>query len=174
MAATEKKQMWFHSSDDGVAPATGRRKMAASQGIYMPGTGCYVSTSGTVKITDTSDGTGDVWHGFLMDTITAQHAANDVVNVAFIDRKHKYCVFVETSDSDSAIAQTNVGNEYGLRVATGTGKIGYTTLDLGNANATVDVVDLLCNVEPNKFAVTDSPGIAIVRFIEANIAATKA
>ena len=148
----------------------------------MPGAPCYISTSGTVKLSDTADGTGDVHHGFIVglansDTvwpITAELAANTEVKVALIDLSHIYAAYVETSDSDSAVAQANVGNKYGLRVATGAGKIGYTTLDLGNSNTVVQVENAMFNVEPLRFAAADNPGVALVRFLTANVNTTKA
>lgn len=182
MAATQKRQMWLWSTADGVAPEVVDRPIAASQGIFMPGAPCYISTSGTVKLSDTADGTGDVHHGFIVGVsdrsttwpLTAELAANARVQVQLIDPDDTYAVFVESNDSDSAVAQSNVGNNYGLRVATGAGKIGYTTLDLNNANAVVNVKATMADIEPSKNAAADNPGIALVKFIPANVTATKA
>jgi hypothetical protein len=182
MAATVKKQMWLWATPDGVAPETGVRLIAASQGIFMPGAPCYVSQSGTVKLSDTSDGTGDVIHGFIVGVanratawpLTAELAANTEVVVQFIDIADTYAVYVETNDSDAAVTQAMIGDQYGLRVATGAGKIGYTTMDTNNANATVQVVNTIWNVETSKNAAADSPGIALVKFLAANVNASKA
>jgi len=183
MAATLKKNIWFFSSDDGVAPQVVTRLIAASQGIFMPGAPCYISTSGTVKLADTSDGTGDVVHGFIVgcanaDTVwplEAQLAANTEVKVALISLNHLYAIYVENAGSDSALAQAQVGNSYGLTVATTpAGSIGYTTLNIANTNTTVNVVNGMFNVEPLRNAAADNPGIALVRFLNANVNAVKA
>jgi len=182
MAATVYKNIWFHSSDDGVQPVIEKGLIAASQGILIPGAPLYLSQSGTWKAADTSDGTGDVWHGFLVGLVNksstwplaAEQAANTEIRVARISTKHKYVVQVENNDSDSAVAQTNVGNEYGLRVATGASKVGFVTMDLNNSNDTVTVVDIMSNLEPSKFSTSDSPSWAQVRFLSAVIEAERA
>ena len=103
MAATEKKQMHWLSSPDGVAPEVVVRKIATTQGVFMPGAPCYISQSGTVKLADTSDGTGDTIHGFIVGVVdqtkawplTAQLTANDEVLVELIDTDDLYAVYVE-------------------------------------------------------------------------------
>jgi len=182
MAATEKKQMYVLSTADGVAPNIVTRKMAASQGIFMPGAPCYVSTSGTVKLSDTADGTGDVHHGFIVGVVdksttwpvTAALSANDEVRVQLIDTADLYVVYVENNGSDSAAAQTIVGDQYGLTVSATAGEVGYTTMDLNNANAVVEVIDIYSNLDPEKETTSTSPGRAVVRFLAANVNATKA
>ena len=182
MAATEKKNMWFFSSDDGVAPRLVTRKIAASQGIFMPGAPCYMSEDGTVKLCDTSDGT-DAWHGFIVglsnsDTvwpITAELAVNTEVKVAMIDTSHLYAVYTENAGSDAAVAQTDVGIKYGLVVSATAGEVGYTTLNIAETTQdTVTIENTMWNVEPLRHAAADNPGIALVRFLAAVITAQKA
>ena len=173
MAATEKKQIWFYSSDDNLAPNIVRGLIAASQGIMMPGAPLYRSTSGTWKLCDTADGS-DAWHGFLMNTISAEMAANTEIRIALIQRRCTYAVFTENNGTDSAIAQSNVGNQYGLTVSATSGQVGYTTLDLNNGHGIVDVVDIMSNLESIKFTTSDAPGVSLVKFTDAVIAATKA
>ena len=181
MAATEKKQMYALSTTDGVAPETVTRKIAASQGIFRPGAPCYISTSGTAKLSDSADGTGDVWHGFIVGVVdksivwplTAALSANAEVRVQLIDTDTRYCVFVENNDADAAALQAHVGNQYGLRVSTTAGNIGYTTMDVNNSNAVVQVVDIWSNLDPETETTSTSPGRAVVKFLAANIAATR-
>ncbi|MFZ4397570.1 MAG: hypothetical protein ACOYOU_18320 [Kiritimatiellia bacterium] len=182
MAATEKKQMWFWSSSDGGEPEVQPYPIAASQGIFMPGAPCYISTSGTVKLSDTADGTGDVHHGFIVGVqsratawpLTAELAANSVVLVQIIDTHDFYAVYTENAGTDAAAPQSIVGNRYGLTVSSTAGQVGYTSLNLANSNAVVQVYDVIQNVEPSGHAAADAPGIAIVKFIPANVYATKA
>ena len=182
MAATSTRQMWFHSSDDGSHPNVERGLIAASQGIFMPGAPVYLSQSGTWKLSDTSDGTGDVWHGFIIGLenksstwpITAELSANTAIKVARINVKHKYCIYCENNGTDSAVAQTNVGNEYGITVSATASEVGYCSLDLNNSNDTVTVVDIMSNLEPSKFSTSDNPGVAVVRFLNAVIEAERA
>lgn len=182
MAATATKQMWFLSSDDGIAPTEERGLMAASQGILIPGALLYLSQSGTWKAADTSDGTGDVVHGVfagLVDKsatwpITAELSANAAILVKRITTRQLFCVYCENNGTDSAVAQANVGNEYGLTISTTAGEVGYATLDLNNSNDTVSVVDIMSNREPSKFTTSDAPGVAVVRFLAAAIEAEKA
>ena len=182
MAATEKKQMWFWSSPDGVAPEKVTRKIAASQGVFMPGAPCYISTSGTVKLADTSDGTGDTIHGFIVGLankttawpITAELAANTEVEVSLIDTDDTYAVFVENNGTDAAATQAMVGDSYGLTVSTTATQIGYTTVDVNNSNTTVIVQDIMSNVNPSKYTTSTAPGIMLVKFLPANVNASKA
>jgi len=133
-------------------------------------------------LADTSDGTGDVVHGFIVGRVdqtiawplTAALTANDEVLVELIDIADLYAVYVENNDSDAAAPVTIIGNSYGLRVATGAGKIGYTTLDINNAHTTVNVVDVMANRNAVKYDTTTAPGVAIVKFLAANVNATKA
>lgn len=175
MAATEKKNIWFHSSDDGIAPVTKNVLMAASQGIYMPGAPAYICTSGTAKRCATSASSStDSWSGFLLDTITAEHAANDVVKMSMINTRCNYAIYVETSGTDAAATQAMVGDNGGLTVSATTGQIGYTTYDTGNAYDAVTVQDLMYNLEPSKFALTDAPGVLIVKFMASAVNVEKA
>jgi len=181
MAATEKKQMHWLSSPDGVAPEVVVRKIAGSMGVFMPGAPCYVSQAGTVKLADTSDGS-DVVHGFIVGVVdqtkawplTAELTANDEVLVELIDTDDLYAVYVETSGTDAAAPVTIIGDQYGLTVSTTATQIGYTTLDTGNANATVQVVDVMANRNAIKYDTTTAPGVAIVKFLSAVANGTKA
>jgi hypothetical protein len=182
MAATVKKNIWFHSSDSGGTPDRVRGLIAASQGILIPGAPMYLSQSGTWKVSDTSDGTGDTIHGFFAGRedreatwpLTAELSANAAILVDKVSVQHKYLVFVENNDSDSAAAQTIVGNEYGIRVATGAGKVGYVTVDINNSNDTVTVLDVMSNLTPLKYTTSTSPGLALVRFLSSVIEAERA
>lgn len=181
MAATVKKQIWFLSSDDGIAPTEEVGLITASQGILIPGALMYQSTSGTWTKADTSDGTGDTIHGVLAGTVnksttwplTAELAANTEILIKRVTTRQLFAVYCENNDSDSAVAQAQVGNDYGLRIATGTGKVGYVTMDINNGNSTVTVIDIMSNRD-TKATTSDNPGVAVVRFRAANIDATKA
>lgn len=182
MAATEKKQMHWLSSPDGVAPEVVVRKIAGSQGIFMPGAPGYVSQDGTVKLADTSGTTTDVVHGFIVGVVdqtkawplTAALTANDEVLFELIDTDDLYAVYVETSGTDAAAPVTIIGDQYGLTVSTTATQIGYTTLDTGNANVTVQVVDVMANRNAIKYDTTTAPGVAIVKFLSAVANGTKA
>ena len=171
--ATQKRNIWFYSSADGVPPEIKNYPIAASQGIYMPGAPVYVSTSGTVKLCDTADGS-DAWHGFLVSGVAAELAADTVVRVQMIRANQLWAVYVSNTDADIVAAQTRVGDQLGLRVQTAAGQIGYTTCDVANANAVIQVVDLMSNVEPSKYSTSDSPGVILVKFLTAVIQAAKA
>lgn len=182
MAATVKKNIELYATADGAAPEIVRGKIAATQGVLIPNAPLYLSTSGTWKAADTSDGTGDVIHGLFVgldDTsatwpITAALAGDTAIKVLVVDPADKFVVYVENNDSDAAITEASKGNEYGLRIATGTGKVGYTTLDLNNSNDTVVVKEVMQNVEIAKAAAADNPGRAIVQFLNAAVEAEKA
>ena len=67
MAATVKKNIWLFQTGDGVAPEVrSNQKIAVSQGILIPNSPLYLSTSGVWKAADTSDATGDVVHGLFV------------------------------------------------------------------------------------------------------------
>jgi len=181
MAATVKKQIWLLSSDDGIAPTEEIGLITSTQGILIPGSLMYQSTSGTWTKADTSDGTGDTIHGVFAGTVnksttwplTAELAANTEILIKRITTRQLFAVYCETGGADTTVAQTNVGNDYGLTIATGSGKVGYVTMALDNAHSTVTVVDIMSNRD-TKATTSDSPGVAVVRFRAANIDATKA
>ena len=183
MAATVKRQIALYATGDGKPVDIVRGKIAASQGILVPGSGLYLSTSGTWKACDTSDGS-DAWHGFFVgldDTsaawkITAELAANTVIKIALIDPHDLYAVYfcTGTAGSDIAAAVTNKGIKYGLDVGAASGYVGHVLLDVTNSNDTVLVVDVLSEVETAKAAAADSPGVGIVKFLDAVVTAEKA
>lgn len=173
MAATEKKQMWFWGSSDGLPPEEVWRPIAATQGVYMAGAPFYISTSGTAKLCDTSDGS-DAWHGFANIGPTAQRDANTEIRMSLIKHTHEYAVFVENGGTDAAASQSYVGIEYGLTVSATATQVGYTTLNVANSNDTVTVKDCAFNLEPYKYASTANPGVLIVTFLDAVIQAEKA
>jgi len=182
MAATVKKQIKLLSSDDGIAATEEIGLMAASQGILIPGALLYLSMSGTWKAADTSDGSDDVVHGVFAGLvnkgstwpITAQLAASTKILVKRITTRQLFAVYCEDNGTDSAVAQANVGNEYGLRISTTAAQVGYATLDVNNSNDTVVVVDIMSNRESCKYTTSDAPGVAVVRFLAAAIEAEKA
>lgn len=177
MAATEKQNIWPYSASGNTAPRKVKRKLAASQGIFMPGCPFYVSTSGTLKRSDTADGTGDTYHFIAAAGVSAEQSANTEISGYLIDTDTLWCVMIENNGTDAAATQALVGNQYGLKVSTTAGQIGYTTLDVNNANACVEVVDIwpnVCPSDPNYGTTSDAPGIAIVRFRSSVINVTRA
>lgn len=184
MAATEKRTMWLYKTADNLPAEVKEYPIAASQGVLIPGAPMYISTSGTAKVCDTSDGS-DAWHGFLVGLadpvgtwpISTELAANTKVRIQLIDTDDTYAAYCSTSTSDSAAAQSIVGTSYGLRVETGTGIIGYTTVSLSDStNDTVKVVDVMGNLDTknSQFDLTTSPGVALVKFLSAVVTADKA
>ena len=170
MAATEKKNIWQWSGD---APEVQVGRITASQGAYMAGAPCDVCTSCTLTLGDTADGS-DGWHGFLCECQATELAGSTEVKWVPIVRDALYAVYVESSGTDSAVVQSRVGDQYGLKVSTTAGQIGYTTLDVGNANAIVQVMDLAFNVDSARFSSADDPGVALVVFLDSVVDSTKA
>ena len=178
MAISKKRNLWFVSSDTGKPPEVVQGLMAASQGAIMPGSPMYRCTAGTWKLGITS-ASSDAVHGILIGPFTAgaanaEFSGNAVVRIALLTPGQKWAMFVNNSTNDSAIGQSNVGNPYGINVGSDSGYVGYTTLSLGNSNATVLVVDLMANVESQKFSTSDNPGVALVKFLPAVITQAKA
>ena len=181
MAATRKFTLSFHSSTKKVEMVKGL--IAASQGILIPGAPLYLSQSGTWKVCNTADGS-DAWHGLLVGRVaspatwplTAALTANDEIYIAKIDAAHIYSVYVEASGTDAVAAQTDVGDQLGLTVSATSGEVGLTTLDTGNANVVVKVVDIASNKDTTerKSTTSDNPGVAYVQFIQSIIDSAKA
>lgn len=181
MAATEYKQMWFWGSPSGVAPTRRPYPIAASQGVFMPGAPCYISTSGTVKLAATTSAANQAFHGFIVGLsnptstwpITAELDANTSVEVILVDANQYWAVYAENNGTDTAVAQTNVYDTYGLTVSSTAGEIGYTTVDVNKStNVVVQVVDLATNLDSNTYSSSANPGVLIVKFLQANINAT--
>lgn len=182
MAATEKKNMWLHSTPGNTPPETVIRKIAASQGIFMPGAPCYISTAGTVKLSDTSDGTGDTHHGFIVGVvdksvkwpITGALSVNDEVLVSLIDPRYKYIVALESGGTDTAEVQTSVGDQVGLVVSATAGEVGYISANIAETtNVAVKIVDIMSNIEPEFFDLTKTPGYGLVSFLPSVIDVTR-
>lgn len=174
MAATEKKNIWWVSSPDGVAPETVVGRITASQGVLMPNTPMYLSTAGTWTLSDTSDGSGDTYQGLLVGIkdptatwpMTAQLAGSTAVLIQLIDPNDTYKVCIENNGTDAAAAQTYIGENYGLRVSATATQIGYTTMDVNNANGAVRVYDIEYNLT-QKGDLSTAPGVAYVKFLAA-------
>jgi len=174
MAATVKRNIWLYSSAGNVAPERVRGRMAASQGILIPGAPLYLSQAGTFKAADTADGTGDLITHMLATYLTAEAAVNDVVYAVRVTTGQLWAVYVESGASDSAAATAIVGDQYGLNIDTGSGKVGYTTLNLANSNAHVTVEAVMSDLEPSRFTTSTNPGVAIVRFLDGKCNGTRA
>jgi hypothetical protein len=175
MAATATKNIFLHKTADGVAPEVVVGKVAGSQGIMIPNTPMYLSTDGTWKISDTSDGTGDTYQGLFVGLqnasstfpLAAELTANTEIRVMLIDPADYYCVYLENNGTDIAEAQTYVGEQYGLTVSGTAGEVGYTSCDVNNANGAVAVKNIMSNIDPIKYDTTSTPGLAIVQFLAA-------
>ena len=174
MAATEKKNIWCYSTEDGLGVEVQTQLIAASQGLWMPNTPFYVSQAGTLKLSDTADGTGDSYHGLALRDIDAELSANAKVRIGMIEVNDTYAVYLENNGTDLAESQAYVGDQYGLKVSSTAGQIGYTTLDINNANACVQVVDIMSNRDSVKFDTSTTPGVALVRFLSTVVKTTRA
>jgi len=174
MAATEKRQIWRHNKSAGQEPQAQRiGKIAASQGLMIPGSLLYQSQAGTFKAVDTSDGTDAITH-VLNTEISTELAASAEIFVQEIQDDDVFAVYVENNGTDAAATQAIVGDQYGLTVSATAGEVGYVTLDTNNSNAVVKVVDVMGNIEPELFDLTTAPGVALVKFLPAVINAAKA
>jgi len=179
MAITKKVGHWINVSDV-VVPMGPAQKIYSGQGLYVADSPGYMSTSGVLKRCDTSDGS-DALTGFLMDQPATEHAANDLVPFADLRKcvgVPKFLLYCETSGTDLAVAQANIGNTYGISVSTATGYIGYTTVDVGNSNKVVLVEDIAINKTGLTMASpgtpTAAPSLAVVSVLAAIIAGLKA
>jgi hypothetical protein len=175
MAATQKQNIWPYSRTGSISPRVVTNKITASQSDYIAGHPFYVSaTAGTVTKSDTCDGTGDVYHRIALANQTTELAGNTEIKMYQITRDVLWCIYVENNDSDSAAAQTIVGDRFGIRVATGAGKKGYTTLDINmTTNVAMLVDNIMSNVEGGIYTTSTSPGIAIAYFLPAVIDAER-
>jgi len=161
MAATVKKQMWFYSSDDGVAPNTDTVQIAGSMGLPIAGTPMVQAADGYWDIVATD---GVLCHGFLAETILVEKAEGDKVRIVRGNAKHVYAIYCESAGTDSAVVQSDVGDAYGPTISATAGEVGYTTLDLNETtNLMFDCEDIMYNKEPLKYALADAPGVALVR-----------
>ena len=185
MAATVKKNIWWYSSPDGVAPEVrANQKMVATPGILIPNTPLYLGEIGYWETADTCDGTGDIFHGLFVGLqdptatwpLAADPAAIAEVRVLIIDPDDTFAVYCENNGTDAAAAQAQVGNDYGLTVSTGTvGEVGYTTMDINaTTNVAVRVVQVLGNLDTIDHDLTTAPGVALVQFMASHVNEEKA
>ena len=171
MAVTEKKNIWFLSSPDGTPPPVRTYQYGGGGEIFMPGA--------PVELTGAADGQCDLvatddtaMLGYVVGVVdkskawplTAALSAGDEVRVAIVRAGDLYAVYADSGDSDTTLAQANVGDVLGIRVSAVAGSIGYVTMDKAETTNTMfRVVDLMANREPSKFSTSDSPGVAIVK-----------
>lgn len=176
MAVTEKQTLSFYSSPGNVPPAVRTVQIAASQGIWMPGAIAYVSNSGLAKVAVASASATEAYHCLLLDKITAELDVNTEVRAMFLDTSHVYQVYIANNVTDAAEAQGLVGDHYGLMVSKDTaGEIGYCTLDTSETGyISVQVIDMMNNVDPEKYDTSTTPGVALVKFRSVCLEATKA
>lgn len=184
MAITEKRNIRRVMTPGVGRPIVKSYPIAATQGIFMPGAPCFIeATSGTVKLADTTDGTGDAWHGFIIGIsdksvhatswpLTAELTAAVKVDVELIDLDSIYEAYCTDTAADAAAPQTAVGDSYGLRVeTTPAGMIGYTTVVLSEkTHVAVKVTDVLGNLDVGntEFDLTTAPGAVQFKFLKAN------
>ena len=170
------RSMWNWSTPDGVAPNKVVGRIAASQGIFMPGTPFYRDASGTWTMTATTNASSDRIHGFCVGAVngattwplTAEQAVNTEMYFEEVGLEDTYAVFVNANAADAAATDALIGVDYGLDMNATAGTIGHTTMNTGDTtNVVVRVTNILSRVEPSKHTTSDSPGIALVRFLTA-------
>ena len=171
-----KRTMWNWRTSDGNPPSKVVGRIAASQGIFMPGAPFYRDASGTWTLSATSDGTNDNIHGFCVGAVngattwplTAEQAVNTEMYFEEVGLEDTYAVFVNANAADAAATDALIGVDYGLDMNATAGTIGHTTMNTGDTtNVVVRVTNILSRVEPSKHTTSDSPGIALVRFLTA-------
>ena len=168
------RTLWSWSTADGVPPTRVVGRIAASQGIFMPGAPFYRDSSGTWTRQTTTNATGDRVHALCAGPVNAATTwpltAEAAVNTEFyfdeIEADDTYAVFVNANAADAAATDALIGNDYGLDMNATAGTIGHTTMNTGDTtNVVVRVVDIMSRVQPNGHTTSDSPGVALVRFL---------
>ena len=175
MAILEYQNIKPYSRTGNVAPSNRPYKMAASQGLFIAGHPFFInSTSGTLIKGDTCDNSDDVYHVIVTENCTTEKAVGDLVNGVAITTDILWAIRVTDNGDAAAAAQALVGNEYGIAISTTTGQIGYTVLDTNNSYTAVHVENVMGNLESGRYDLTSTTkNIAIVRFLAANIDATR-
>jgi hypothetical protein len=178
MTITQKANLWPVSHRDGsrIAITSEPKKIAASQSTYIAGALFYESTSGTLKVSDTSDGTGDLYQYRALELQATELDANTEIMVARISAQHIYGIMVENNTADAAATAALKGNEYGLTISTTSGMKGYVTLDVNNSNPAFHVTAIHPEwypLDPNYGSTTDTPGIVYGYFLPSVIDATR-
>ena len=162
MAVTKKCPPWVWGGD----PCQLRVEQVASSQTYTVGTPVQ-KYGGYVQIAENSDSAADESiYGFVYSTVGTAVAAGTEIYVAVINVNQLWGIWVSNSDSDSAAAQTIVGNQYGHYVQASSPYLGYTTLDLNlSTNPSMIVEDIVSNLNTDLVASAGtSPGAAVVRF----------
>ena len=170
MAATVVQNISYvkNNSNSEAPPSVVTLPIAASQGAYDPGAPMYLNSSGQLKLATTADGSDDKFQYIALVGQATELAAGTSIKVYEITDDQIWRIFVENNDADATASAAYKGNEYGLRVATGAGKIGYTTVDVSNANAVVRVVNTYHEFNPDHQiygSSTKSPNMLLVRFL---------
>ena len=170
MAATVKKQIYLYSTDDGVAPNTDIVQMASGQGLPIAGTPMVQAADGYWDVVTTD---GILCHGFLAEAITTQASEGDKVRIVRARVGARYVMRCDSDDTDSVVVQADIGDSFGVTVSAVSGMVGYATLNLGETGAPLfNLVDIMFNKEPLKFALADDPGVAIVTIVTTALASS--
>ena len=142
-------------------------RIAATQ-TFGIGTPVY-KKDGQFTLCVDSDATADkAIYGFVW---TAQDAPteNTEIYVAKISPDQLWGVWVSTSGTDTAAAVGTIGDEYGHRVEAATPYAGYMTLDINlSTHLSMRIEAIASDLNTDLVAsVSTSPGLAIVRFLQA-------
>ena len=166
MAVTPKKQIHLYSTDGaGAAPNTETVQIAASMGLPIAGTPMVQATDGYWDICATD---GRICHGFLAETIDTEKSEGDKIRIVRARAGMRYVIRCDSDDSDSAVVQADIGDEFGATISAVAGSVGYTTLNLNETSNTMfKLVDIMYNKDPLTYALADSPGAAIVELTAA-------
>jgi len=170
MAVTVKKQIHLYSTDDGVAPNTDTVQIAGSQGLPIAGTPMVQAADGYWDVVATD---GTKIHGFLAETITTELAEGTKIRIIRASLDAQYIIRCDSDDTDSAVVQADIGDSFGVTVSAVAGSVGYATLNLGEtSNVVFNLVDIMYNKDPLTYALTDSPGVAIVKLASTALASS--
>ena len=168
MAVTEKKNIWFYSSTDGTPPPVRTYQMSASQGIFMPGAPVLIHTTGTLNLAADEAPT---LLGYVVGVVdpsttwplTAALAVNDEVRVAIARPGDVYGVYLDDAGDNEAAVQLYVGDTPSMTVDGTAGMVGYVTADITATGGTMfRIIDLMYNVNPEKFPIAADPGAVLV------------
>ena len=163
MALTERCAPWCIQG----TPELIVGKVASSQTFGGPAP-VYVSSDGQVKICVDSDSASEIAiRGFVYTAVSSAASENTDIYYARITADQKWGMWVSNNGSDSAAAQSVVGDQYGHSVESSTPWLGYMTCDLNlTSYLSMYVEDIVSNRDTKIVASTStSPGAVVVSFL---------
>ena len=170
MALTANKNPWFISSSCSTPPPVKIYPWGANEGLLHVGAAVLLNSDGKINSVATN---GAAMLGYLVGIVDPSKpwpvesgtlVTGLEVRVAIVRPGDLFGIYPDNGGNDTALTQAHIGDSYNIRKSTAGGRIAYNTICVTCATDPMfTIVDLMFNIEGSRFALTDNPGVAIIK-----------